>query len=105
MGMNETDRTAYWTMTGSENMSFVSIETEGDYGTNRACFRCDHVLEKGDVFLPILGKVVLVLCLECILSMLDAAPIPLTAQALESAVTGLGRIADETEADGVSTRD
>jgi hypothetical protein len=97
MPMNDTDRTAYWTMTGNEVMEFVSIDAEGNFGTNRSCFRCDHLLEKGDVFLPILGRTtVTVICLECILIMLDNAPIPHTAEALGLAVSGLGRIAEET---------
>lgn len=94
--MNDTDKTAYWTMTGDEDMNFIAIDEIVQFGSHRPCFRCERVLEQGDVFLPILGKVIIVVCLECVLKMLDKAPIPSNVQALESAVFGLGRIAAET---------
>lgn len=95
--MNDTDRTAYWTMTSNEEMNFIAIDEEGQFGSHRPCFRCDRLLEQGDVFLPILGKIVLMLCLECILVMLDKSPLPTNAKTVELAVSGLGRIANETQ--------
>lgn len=95
--MNDTDRTAYWTMTNDEDMNFIAIDRENQFGMHRPCFRCDRILGDGDVFLPVLGKVIIVICLECILTMFDKAPIPTNVKALELAVSGLSRIANETQ--------